>query len=161
MESCPCGSGQTYEQCCRPLILHEIQAQSAEALLRSRYTAYVKTQIDYIYDTTHPSRRGDVNRDQIVKWSKKSQWLGLEIISREAGGPEDDSGTIQFTASYRDKEKTIEHKEIAQFKKAEGRWYFFDGKAPRTVQFVRSSPKIGRNVPCPCGSGKKYKKCCG
>lgn len=161
MEKCPCGSGQSYEACCRPLIEEGEAAQTAEALMRSRYTAHVKAAADYVYDTTHPRKRSGVDRDQVLEWSRTSEWLGLEMVAAEAGGPEDETGTVEFVARYRQKGQHHDHQEVAEFAKKDGRWYFVDGKAPKTVQFVRQGPKVGRNDPCPCGSGKKYKKCCG
>jgi SEC-C motif-containing protein len=161
MEPCPCGSGQTYAACCRPLIEEGQPAPTAEALMRARYTAHVKGAVDFVEDSTHPRKRGAVNRDQVLEWSKTAEWLGLEIMATEAGGPEDETGTVEFNARYRQKDKTIDHREIAEFVKKDGKWYFMDGKAPKTVQFVRQGPKVGRNDPCPCGSGKKFKKCCG
>jgi SEC-C motif-containing protein len=129
--------------------------------MRSRYTAHVKSEVDYIYETTHPTQRDKVDRKAVAAWCENSEWLGFEIIGTEAGGPDDDAGTVEFVAHYRDKNKTVDHHEIAEFKREDGRWYFVDGRAPKPVQFIRQGPKIGRNDPCPCGSGKKYKKCCG
>ena len=160
MESCPCGSGRDFEACCRPFVEGGEPAPTAEALMRSRYTAHVKAAADYIYDTTHPKERGSVDRDQVLKWSNTSEWMGLEIVDTQAGGPDDEKGTVEFVARYRQKGKRYEHQEIAEFVKEDGRWYFMDGKAPQAVQFVRQGPKVGRNDPCSCGSGKKYKKCC-
>jgi SEC-C motif domain protein len=161
MEPCPCGSGQSYAECCQPLIQGERQAQSAEALMRSRYSAHVKSEIDYIQDTTQASQRGQVDRKRLASWTRRSEWLGLEIVSTQGGGPEDDTGTVEFIARYRDRDKRINHHEIATFVQEEGKWYFKDGNPPPMETFRRQSPKVGRNDPCPCGSGKKYKKCCG
>jgi SEC-C motif domain protein len=161
MEICPCGSEKTYEDCCRPLIRGERPAQTAEELMRSRYTAHAKVELDYVVDTTATGPREKINRKQLENWTKNAQWMGLQILRTQAGGPEDEEGTVEFTASYREKAKKIEHREIAEFKKTEGRWYFVDGHAPKPEQMVRQGPKIGRNDPCPCGSGKKHKKCCG
>jgi len=160
MEDCPCGSAEAYSKCCEPLILGQQQAQTAEALMRARYTAHVKTAVDYIYETTHPKKRDSVDRQSVEAWSKKSEWLGLEIIETEAGGPEDSKGTVEFVARYREKGKKVEHREIAEFQKSNDQWYFLDGRPPKVTQTIRTEPKIGRNDPCPCGSGKKYKKCC-
>jgi SEC-C motif-containing protein len=136
-------------------------ASTAEELMRSRYTAHAKTEVDYVYETTHSSQRKKVNREQVAAWSKNSEWLGLEIDETEGGGPDDDAGSVTFTARYREKGKKVEHREVAEFKKEDGRWYFVDGRAPKAVQVIRQGPKIGRNDPCTCGSGKKFKKCCG
>jgi SEC-C motif domain protein len=161
MELCPCGSGKEYEGCCLPLIRGERPAETAEELMRSRYTAHAKKEIDYVIDTTAAVQREKINRRQVENWAGRSEWLSLQITGTEAGGAEDEKGTVEFTAHYRDKGKKIEHREIAEFKKEEGRWYFVDGRAPTPEQVVREGPKIGRNDPCPCGSGKKHKKCCG
>ena len=159
METCPCGSGQSYADCCQPLIKGDQQARSAEALMRSRYSAHVKSEIDYIQNTTHSSQRAQVDRKRLETWTRRSEWLGLEIVSAE-GGPEDTEGTVEFIARYREKEKRVNHHEIATFVQEDGTWYFKDGNPPQTETFVRQGPKVGRNDPCPCGSGKKYKKCC-
>ncbi len=161
MEPCPCGSQLAYSDCCEPLIRGTQNAPTAEALMRSRYTAHVKTEVDYIYETTHPTQRKNCNRDSVAAWSKKSEWQGLEVLKTEAGGAEDQSGTVEFIARYREKGKAVRHHEIAEFSRNEGRWYFKDGHAPKAIQAIRQGPKIGRNDPCPCGSGKKSKKCCG
>ena len=161
MTECPCGSGQPYADCCAPLINGEAQAQSAEALMRARYSAHVNSEIDYIHDTTLASRRDNFNRARLLNWTQHAQWLGLEILDTTDGMPEDTTGTVKFIARYREKGKRVNHHEIAEFTKEDGRWFFKDGNAPKAEQFIRQGPKVGRNDPCPCGSGKKYKKCCG
>jgi SEC-C motif-containing protein len=161
MTECPCGSGQPYADCCAPLINGEAQAQSAEALMRARYSAHVNSEIDYIHDTTLASRRDNFNRARLLNWTQHAQWLGLEILDTTDGMPEDTTGTVEFIARYREKGKRVNHHEIAEFTKEDGRWFFKDGNAPKAEQFIRQGPKVGRNDPCPCGSGKKYKKCCG
>jgi SEC-C motif-containing protein len=134
-------------------------AETAEALMRARYSAHVKSEIDFIENSTHSSQRSQVDRTRLAAWIRRSQWLGLEVISAE-GGAEDTEGTVEFVARYREKDKRVNHHEIATFVKEDGNWYFQDGKPPNYGQYVRQGPKIGRNDPCPCGSGKKYKKCC-
>ena len=161
MEICPCGSGQAYTDCCKPLIDGSRPAATAEALMRSRYSAYVKTQIDYIYETTHATQRSRFNRQESLAWSRNTDWQSLEILRTEGGGESDESGVVEFIARYREKDKAVKHHEVADFARVDGRWYFVDGQAPKPVQAVRQGPKIRRNDPCPCGSGKKYKKCCG
>lgn len=161
MESCPCGSGQAYNECCYPLIQGAQPAPTAEALMRSRYSAYTQAEIDYIYATTHASQQSKFNRQESLAWARKADWQSLEIVRTEEGGVEDESGVVEFIARYREKGKSVVHHEIAEFAKEEGRWYFVDGHAPKPVQVVRQGPKVGRNDPCLCGSGKKFKKCCG
>jgi SEC-C motif-containing protein len=132
--------------------------------MRSRYSAYVEHEIDYIINTCIHRGKDDIDRKSTRDWSEQSTWLGLKIISAEKGGPADTEGTVEFEASYeRNGLKDIHH-EKARFKRenggAEGVWLYDEGQVvPRTI--VRSGPKTGRNDPCPCGSGKKYKHCHG
>jgi SEC-C motif domain protein len=161
MEECPCGSAIAFADCCKPLIDGERPAETAEALMRSRYTAHATKAFDYIFDTTYPDSRKEDDRNSTAAWSKKLDWQRLEIRSVEHGGADDNAGTVEFVARYRKNGKAFDHHEIAEFVREDGRWYFKDGQPPPPVQIVRESPKIGRNDPCSCGSGKKYKKCCG
>jgi SEC-C motif-containing protein len=128
--------------------------------MRSRYSAYAEHAVDYIVGTCLRKDTDDIDVKQTRDWSEKSRWMGLTIISAEKGGPEDDEGTVEFRAVYeRDGLRDIHH-ERGRFKKQNGRWLYDDGEViPKTV--VRAAPKAGRNDPCPCGSGKKYKRCCG
>lgn len=161
MEICPCNSEKPYQECCEPIIKGQRPAETAEELMRSRYTAFVKSEVEYILNTIHPDKRESHDEKTIRNWSQKSDWLNFEIVGTEKGGTEDSDGTVEFVAHFRQKGSRERHHEVAEFKKVDGTWYFYDGNAPTPKQFVRAEPKIGRNSPCPCGSGKKYKKCCG
>jgi SEC-C motif-containing protein len=164
MKQCPCGSGRDYSACCGQYIWGKAKPPTAEALMRSRYSAYVEHAIDYIIDTCVHRGKDDIDYKSTRDWSEQSTWLGLKIISVEKGGPADTEGIVEFEAIYeKDGLKDIHH-ETAKFKRenggSEGAWLYVDGRiSPRTV--VRSTPKVGRNDPCPCGSGKKYKQCHG
>lgn len=161
MESCPCGLGKEYAVCCEPVIKGERSAETAEELMRSRYCAYVKTEVDHILNSVHPNKQSENDERSVRSWSKGSDWLGLEIIETVNGSADDDEGTVEFKATYRKKGEKQVHHEVASFKKENGKWFFFDAESPMIEQVVRTTPKIGRNDPCPCGSNKKYKKCCG
>ena len=162
MESCPCCSGKAYSECCEPFIRNQKQALTTEELMRSRYSAYAKCEVEHIVATTHPDQMEYSDERSIRSWSKNSTWEGLEIVSAKAGGPDDQEGEVEFIAHYSAKNgmKKVHH-ELALFKKVDGAWRFFDGKPVPQKTFVREDAKIGRNEPCPCGSGKKYKLCCG
>ncbi|GFO60274.1 UPF0225 protein [Geomonas silvestris] len=160
MELCPCGTGRAYAECCEPVIKGVRPAETAEALMRSRYSAYVKVETDYIFTTTHPQHREGYDHDGTKEWAESAQWHGLEIVTTKNGGPEDTRGEVEFVARYTEKGDEKVHHELAAFKKEAGRWYFTDGKSVGQQPLVRG-PKIGRNDPCSCGSGQKYKKCCG
>ena len=160
MKICPCGSGRTYAECCEPYITGQAKASTAEALMRSRYSAYAEHAIDYIINTcVRKNNKEDIDYKSTRDWSEKSTWLGLKIIAVEKGGFTDTEGTVEFEASYeRDGLKDVHH-ERAQFKKENGEWLYDEGNVSSHT-IVRSGPKTGRNDPCPCGSGKKYKHCC-
>jgi SEC-C motif-containing protein len=159
--TCICGKGESTETCCGPLLERQRRPDTAEALMRSRYVAYATGDIDYIIDTHDPKRVEEVDRASTETWSKQSQWLGLEILGTEGGGPDDERGIVEFCARYKLKNMTVSHRERAEFRKHEGRWVFVDGKEVPAPPVRNDEPRVGRNDPCPCGSGKKHKKCCG
>ncbi|MDR2535524.1 MAG: YchJ family protein [Treponema sp.] len=160
MKPCPCGSGKSYSECCESYILGVQLPATAEALMRSRYVAYVEHAIDYIVDTCTKDGKQDIDVKQTKDWSEKSQWLGLKILATAQGGTEDTEGVVEFEAAYEHEGLKDIHHEKARFKKQEGKWFYDEGDiVPKTI--IRSSPKVGRNEPCPCGSGKKYKHCHG
>ena len=159
--TCTCGLPGTFDTCCGPFLAGTVLPPTAEALLRARYSAFVKGNIDYIVDTHTEATRKDLDRRTIEAWSTQSEWLGLEILGQEGGAANDETGTIDFVARFRVQGQDQEHHEIATFAKADNRWWFVDGAQPVEPSFRRTEPKIGRNDPCSCGSGKKFKKCCG
>ena len=161
MEQCPCGSEKSYSECCETLISGSRKALTAEELMRSRYTAYTKVEVNYIGNTMHPDKRKEHDENSVREWAENSEWLGLEILETTAGGRDDNEGSVEFIADYILNDKKEKHHELASFKKTDGEWFFYDGQAPTPKQVIRKGPKVGRNDPCPCGSGKKYKKCCG
>ena len=147
---CPCGSGNLLDGCCGRY--HAGQpAPCAEALMRSRYSAYVLGLVDYLLDTTLPAQKTTLDRDAICQWSAQSTWLGLEVESAELIGGQPEHAFVTFTARWHDAEGEHCHRERSAFVQHEGRWYFIDP----TV-----SLKAGRNDACPCGSQQKFKKCC-
>lgn len=158
---CPCGSGSEFSLCCEPLIRGKKSASTAEELLRARYTAFTRGDIDFILDTHHSRTRGDVKREEIEDWSKNSSWLGLKVVQKEAGEASDEKGTLIFCAQYTAEGETHDHWEQSFFEKEAGKWRFLDAKGIQVGTYRRPDPKVGRNDPCPCGSGKKFKKCCG
>lgn len=159
MTVCPCGSQKNFSECCEPIISGGQPSQTAEQLMRARYSAYVLAEMDFIFESTHPDHRQGYDHAGTKEWAESSEWQGLEIVSTSRGGADDSVGEVEFIARFTEKGSSREHHEAGQFKRKEGRWYFTDG------QLVRQKPltvtKIGRNDPCTCGSGLKFKKCCG
>ena len=159
MTACPCGSGKPLDACCGPFI-DGAPAPTAEALMRSRYTAYALGNIAYIAATHAPEAQEDFDQAGSEEMARKVKWKGLTIEATEAGGPDDETGSVTFAARFSMQGQESLHREISTFRKADGRWVYVDGQVnPPVAQ--RPVEKIGRNDPCPCGSGKKYKKCCG
>jgi len=162
MTNCPCGTGETLADCCAPLIDGSVRAERAEQLMRARYTAHVVGEMDFILATHHPTTRTDIDESATARWASESEWLGLDIRNVEAGGPDDDKGKVEFTARYRDGARRRHvHHELGVFERYHGQWYFRDAEMPEVNPFKRDAPKQGRNDPCACGSGLKFKKCCG
>jgi SEC-C motif-containing protein len=159
---CPCGTGAELEACCEPIIAGQRAAATAEALMRSRYSAYALERTEYLLESHDPQARADFDREATQKWAEQTEWLSLEILNTKAGGEHDDRGEVEFVARFRDdRGRELSHHERSTFVRRDGRWYFEDGELQRSPPVTRSAPKVGRNDPCPCGSGKKYKKCCG
>lgn len=160
MEPCPCGLAASYQDCCEPHIRGTRLPKTAEALMRSRYSAFAKKEIDYILQTTLPSQRKKVQAQEVEAWSTQSTWKGFEIKKVEGGGENDDEGTLEFVARYAIQDQDQEHRERSRFVREGGRWYFDPGHSG-APPLERAHAGVGRNDPCPCGSGKKFKKCCG
>ncbi len=160
VETCSCGNPLPYAQCCQPIIKGKRKAATAEDLLRARYSAFVHSEVDFVLKSHHSKTASEVKREEIEDWSKSSKWLGLQVVQKEAGEAQDDKGTIVFCASYEAGGKRNDHWEQSFFEKEAGEWKFLDARGIQTGTYRRESPKIGRNDPCPCGSGKKAKKCC-
>ena len=157
MENCPCGSGQEYPACCEPLITGKTHATTAEALMRSRYSAYVKSAIAYLTNTLVPEERATFSPKAAKDWADAAEWRGLEIVKAK-GAESDLRGEVEFIARYRLNGEDQEHHEVSTFKKLAGRWYFVKGKI---LNLLPDDVQVSRSGPCICGSGKKYKRCCG
>ncbi len=151
-DQCYCGNSMAFEQCCGRFLTKQEWPHTPEECMRARYSAYVTHNIDFIRETQSSARRTEINWDDTEQWSKNAKWKKLEIIAAE-----DD--WVEFIATYEMDGKEINHHERSTFILEKERWYFDDGKMIQGT-IKRAGEKIGRNDPCPCGSGKKYKKCC-
>ena len=160
MAQCPCGSGTDLAECCGPILSGDKSAPTAEALMRSRYTAFVRGDMDHI-DNTYAREMRDTSASAKDKNPFEAvEWVGLDIFDTALGGADDDTGTVHFAARFKENGDLLVHRERSNFRREEGRWVYVDGDVNPKGNPVRSE-KVGRNQPCPCGSGKKYKKCCG
>lgn len=147
---CPCGSKQDYSSCCGPYLNGTHFAPQPVMLMRSRYSAFVLKNADYLVATWHPSCQADAFKSDIEAGFSTTRWLGLTVYEQLAGRHEQE-GYVSFVARFQENEKNGVIIERSRFLNENGRWFYIDG--------VR--PQFSRNDPCPCGSGKKFKKCCG
>lgn len=145
------------------MIRRERSAATAEELMRSRYTAFVVNDVDWIMDSHHPDTVDEVDRDEVTQWASGSEWLGLRIRDTDAGLEDDDEGFVAFRARYKVQGQQVDHVERARFARDGGEWRFHSvvEEQPQQLVPVGPSSEVGRNDPCPCGSGRKHKKCCG
>ncbi|MDX8382521.1 MAG: YchJ family metal-binding protein [Ghiorsea sp.] len=146
-QTCPCGSQQALEHCCA--IYHNGKAApTAQALMRSRYAAYVLGLHDYIYHTWAAETRPKLDE----MGGTSLHWMHLHIVSCEEGLEDDAKGEVRFVASYVSSNKGKHLEEHSRFVRQEGRWVYVDGDCHVS--------DISRNQACPCESGKKFKSCC-
>ena len=160
-EPCPCKSGKTLGECCGPIIAGTAKAETAEALMRARYSSYVTGDVEFLSTSATEAGRSEFDEKSSRAWSRAAEWHGLEILKTEGGGPGDTKGVVEFRALYTANGEFCNHHEVAQFEKEADGWKFADGQLVGETPIVREGPKVGRNDLCPCGSGRKYKKCCG
>jgi len=158
-DTCPCSSGKPLDACCGP-ILAGAPAPTAEALMRSRYSAYARGDIAHLRRTLHPSKRRRFDEKAAARWSAECEWTGLAVLDVLEGGEADERGEVEFTARFSHQGEPQELSERGVFAREGGEWFYVQGM-PRKVGQEQRAPKVGRNEPCPCGSGRKFKKCCG
>ena len=145
---CPCGSEKDYDDCCGPYIEGKSLPEFPEQLMRSRYTAYTRADLLYIERTMAGEALNYFDPIHSGTWARAANWLGLTVVNTECRG---DIGHVEFMVRYEiNGEKKYLH-EKSEFHRIDGRWFYTSGK----------TPKISPNAPCPCGSGGKFKKCCG
>ena len=118
---CPCGSGAAYGVCCGPL--HDGQpARTAEALMRSRYTAYAVGDLDHVFRTWHPRTRPNE-----IDPTPGLTWVGLDVLRTVAGGPDDETGVVEFRARSHSADGEHVMHECSRFTRRAGRWVYLDG----------------------------------
>ena len=126
-DRCPCGTGETYGECCGRYLQDGRTAPTAEALMRSRYTGFATRAVHYLLATWHPSTRPDE-----LELDEDMVWRRLDVLRTDAGGPWDDAGTVEFVAHYRlDDGTAIGQRgrlhETSRFVREDGRWLYVDG----------------------------------
>ena len=157
---CPCGSRQDFERCCGEFLQARATPDTAEQLMRSRYSAFCKKKVDYLIATVHPLKRQPGDRENLTRSFYNTRWLGLKIIECRAidtGEGGEEGAQVEFAAFFceaTDKQRIDQLHERSNFIRQDGCWYYVDGELLAAYQ-----PE--RNERCWCGSNKKFKKCHG
>ena len=120
---CPCESGKPYEHCCQSYIEQTSEAPTAEALMRSRYSAFVLLNEDYLRYSWHPD-----HCPKNIHLNENTQWLGLKVINTVAGGVNDDTGEVEFVARSKINGKASRLHETSRFSRVNNRWVYIDGE---------------------------------
>lgn len=154
MSSCPCTSNKTYAECCQLVHENHASADTPEKLMRARYSAHVLKLADFVVQTYHSSCKAEQQRADIEA-SIQLNWQKLDVISAPTVR-NSEQGYVEFKAYLEEQGQVQCMHERSRFVKENGLWYYIDGVFPGDKA---NTP--GRNDPCFCGSGKKYKKCCG
>ena len=119
---CPCDRDATYAACCRPL-LHGREAETAEQLMRSRYTAFAVGDLAHVFRTWHPRTRP---RDLTLPTDRS--WTGLRVLSTRDGGSGDETGTVEFAATYETRSGTAVQHEVSRFGRRARRWVYLEAQ---------------------------------
>jgi SEC-C motif-containing protein len=156
-QPCPCGSGQPFERCCEPFHAGQKQPATAEQLMRARFTAHVAHNFKFLHDTYRPTAGKPYAAEE---GEPAVTWTRLEVHSYEVTPDNPDKAYVDFSAHGLEEgvEKVLHEK--AEFLRINGTWLYTREARIGPAPYKAAAPKVGRNEPCPCGSGKKYKQCC-
>jgi SEC-C motif domain protein len=151
LQLCPCCSQKLYADCCEPYHEQQAFAPTAEALMRSRFSAFCVRNIDYLVATHHPTKRAFDERMNLKQTLKTTTWAHLIILETKQGRPSDTNGIVEFVAVHSAPQWGQLH-ERSKFVQVAGQWFYVDGTLLPPFQ-----PKP--YAACWCGSGKKFKHC--
>ena len=124
---CPCGSGFSYSTCCEPIITGRKATETALELMRSRYVAFTLANVDYLMRSHSVKTRLVKERKSIEKWAKSVNWMGLTILETEAGEASDETGTVEFKATYLENGRLQQIHEKSLFHRENGKWVYASG----------------------------------
>jgi len=141
---CPCGSAAHYTDCCESYLSRKAPAPTAEALMRSRYTAYSKGNIDYLIATLHPKSRQPDDRSSLLQSIQNTHWIGLSIVKTQRGQAQDKRGIVEFVALYQPVSKKDRQNigaanqlhERSRFVQERGQWFYVDGDILLPLKFI-------------------------
>ena len=124
--ACPCGSGKTFDLCCKPYLAGDAVPETAEQLMRSRYSAFVVEDVPYLKETLWPKYQTFFNPEETATWAAESHWTGLRVLETWKGGVGDREGRVLFEASYLAAGQLRTHRELSQFRKRAGKWFYVE-----------------------------------
>ncbi|MBQ0724564.1 MAG: SEC-C domain-containing protein [Cycloclasticus sp.] len=154
---CRCGSNIAFSTCCEPFLTRKVLPNTAEQLMRSRFTAFCLNQATYLYETHHPSKRESNAGKPLQNPASPSTWISLQIITTDAGHADQKLGKVEFIACFEEQNKHYQLHEKSSFVKEQGRWFYLDGEP----HISSVNLKFKRNALCWCQSGQKHKHCHG
>jgi SEC-C motif-containing protein len=125
---CPCESKLTYDRCCEPYITGKKTPDTAEKLMRSRFSAYAMGRADYLAATTAPEEREKLDVEELGRYCRAVKCISLRVLETEAGKPGDETGIVVFHAKLLINGKRMLHREKSRFVREEGRWVYLDGE---------------------------------
>ncbi|MFA9389727.1 MAG: YchJ family protein [Prolixibacteraceae bacterium] len=127
-ELCPCGSNRPYATCCEPIINGRRDATTALELMKSRYVAFTKANVDYLMRSHHSKTRPIKDRKALKKWAASVSWTGLVIIKTQFGEPNDETGFVEFRALYLENGQLQQIHENSFFKREQHKWVYVSGE---------------------------------
>lgn len=125
---CPCTSKRSFDKCCQPYLTGKKIPETPEKLMRSRFSAYATGKVDYLIATTCAEERSKIDPDELASYCRTVSCISLKIVKTEAGGPQDDAGTVLFYASLQVNGKRMLHRELSRFNREQERWVYVDGE---------------------------------
>jgi SEC-C motif-containing protein len=131
-----------------------VDAKNAEALMRSRFTAYVLKNYQYILDTYSSAKRTHITISELSDSAQDTQWLSLQVLTHHC---QTHTAQVEFKAFYQVHHTYYVMHELSGFIFESGKWLYNHG----TMQKGSGEFSPERNSQCLCRSGKKFKKCCG
>lgn len=160
---CFCCSSKPFQACCEPFIKGDKTPVTAEQLMRSRFSAYATAQYAYILDTYTKEKQQGLSVDDLAQSAQGAKWFALQVHDAQSEESAESntsatlhSDTVEFTAFYFEDKKMYQLHETSNFRVENGAWRYHDG----TLHDDCGKVKYGRNLPCVCGSNKKFKQCC-
>ena len=153
---CYCCSSKPFDECCEPFIKGVKNPNSAEQLMRSRFSAYATAHYHYILETYTKEKQQGLSVEELAKSAQGATWFALKVHPTLAANSKPNTAIVEFTAYYFENKSMYQLHETSNFNIEDGKWRYHDGVLHDDCGKI----KYGRNLPCVCGSNKKFKQCC-